>query len=506
MFDWEKEFPKIFSGNDPGFDVVIGNPPYIRIQALKEWAPREVEFYKKKYLSASKGNYDIYVVFVEKGLSLLNTRGRLGFILPHKFFNAQYGQPLRGLVSNGRHLAEVVHFGDSQVFRGATTYTCLMFLDKAGAEQCRFVRVDDLAAWQGLNSKDVRTTKDASTPSPDGAVAASSITSAEWNFTVGEGSSLFERLNRMPVRLENVTDRIFQGIKTSADRIYIVEENRRNAKEVQIRSKETEKEHRLEPDLLHPLVKGGDSKRYRLSPTNRLILFPYAPQKGGGVDLIPESTLKEKFPLTWAYLIENKPYLENRENRKMRGPQWYAYGRNQALDVMPLPKIFTPDIAARASFSLDETGQSFFTGGVAGGYGILVLPDYSREYVLGLLNSRLLEWIIRQSATRMRGGYFSFEARFIRGLPIRTIDFSDPADKARHDRMVALVEQMLTLNKQLAAANTDHEKTVLQRQIDATDRQIDQLVYELYGLTDEEIRIVEGTRVQGGVDILRPEK
>ena len=82
-----------------GFDAVIGNPPYIRIQAMKEWAPQEVEFYKKQYVAASKGNYDIYVVFVEKGLSLLNKSGRLGYILPHKFFNAKYGEPLRGLIA-----------------------------------------------------------------------------------------------------------------------------------------------------------------------------------------------------------------------------------------------------------------------------------------------------------------------------------------------------------------------------------------------------------------------
>ena len=164
---------------------------------------------------------------------------------------------------------------------------------------------------------------------------------------------------------------------------------------------------------------------------------------------------------------------------------------------MPLPKIFTPDIASRASFSLDQTGEVFFTGGVAGGYGMLVLPEYSREYVLGLVNSKLLEWIIYQTATQMRGGYYSFESRFIRNLPIRTIDFSAPDDKARHDKMVNLVDQMLALNKQLAAAKTAHDKTAhdktnLQRQNDATDRQIDNLVYELYGLTEEEIGIVEG--------------
>ncbi len=91
----------------------------------------------------------------------------------------------------------------------------------------------------------------------------------------------------------------------------------------------------------------------------------------------------------------------------------------------------------------------------------------------------------------MRGGYFSYESRFIKNLPVRPIDFSDPADKARHDRMVEFVESMLKLHKDLQSAKTDHDKKLIQRQIDATDKQIDQLVYELYSLTDKEIQIVE---------------
>ena len=98
-FDWAAEFPEIMAGG--GFEAVIGNPPYIRIQTMKEWAPREVELYKEHYAAASKGNYDIYVVFVEKGLDLLHAQGRLGFILPHKFFNSQYGEPLREIISAG---------------------------------------------------------------------------------------------------------------------------------------------------------------------------------------------------------------------------------------------------------------------------------------------------------------------------------------------------------------------------------------------------------------------
>ena len=479
-FDWKTEFPEVFTAG--GFDAVIGNPPYIRIQTMKEWAPLEVEFYKTAFASAGKGNYDIYVTFVEKGLGLLNAKGHLGFILPHKFFNAQYGEPLRDLLAKGKHLSEVIHFGDAQVFAGATTYTCLLFLDKAGSGSCRFTKVEDLESW--------RQTKGGI----EGAISAASVTAAEWNFTVGRGADLFENLRRMPVKLENVTARIFQGIKTSADKIYILEERGREKSpsgRVKIYSRESDKEFWLESDLLHPLIKGGDSRRYHLQRTHRLILFPYATRENGSAGLIPEPIFKSEYPLTWAYLLEHKSFLENRENGKMRGSHWNAYGRTQALDVMPLPKIFTPDIAARSSFSLDENGDIFFTGGVAGGYGILVSPDFSREYLLGLLNSRLLEWFLRKTATQMRGGYYSYESRFIRHLPIRPIDFADPTERERHDRMVALVEEMLSLHRQLAAARTEHEQTSLKRQIDATDRRIDRLVYDLYNLTDEETRIVE---------------
>ncbi|MFA6413080.1 MAG: N-6 DNA methylase [Syntrophales bacterium] len=508
-FDWRREFPQVFSpastpaasekglplktpplqessggnGVTAGFDVIIGNPPYIRIQTLKEWAPVEVEHYKLAYAAAGKGNYDIYVVFVEKGLSLLNANGRLGFILPHKFFNAQYGEPLRALLANGKHLNEVIHFGDRQVFAGATTYTCLLFLDKQATSACRVTKVDKLEDWQRTGA------------GTTGDIPAAAVTASEWNFTVGQGTGLFERLRRMPLKLEDVSMRIFQGIKTSADKIYILEEREREQGEsgrVLVYSREKGTEYWLEPDLLHPLIKGGDSRRYHLTKTNRLILFPYGQSENGKASLISASIFKSRYPLTWTYLTANKIYLENREDGKMRNDQWYGYVYPKALDVMPLAKIFTPDIAARSSFSLDETGETFFTGGVAGGYGILVSENHSRSYILGLLNCHLLEWFLHRTAGQMRGGYYSYEARFIRNLPIRPIDFSDPTDIARHDRIVTLVEAMLNLNKQLATARTPHEETILKRQIETTDRQIDRLVYELYDLTEEEMAIVEG--------------
>jgi len=479
-FDWEKEFPEIMKAG--GFDAVIGNPPYVRIQTMKEWAPTEVEFYKGEYTAASKGNYDIYVVFVERALQLLNDKGRMGYILPHKFFQAQYGEPLRKLIADGRHIGQIVHFGVEQVFAGASTYTCLLFLDKRGGSAFQYVEVEDLTSWRlGLEQN-------------QGTIISEAASHEEWTFVIGPGAAIFRRLMDMPHKLEDVTERIFQGLKTGADEVYILDQLERRKGEVKVFSRATETEHWLEAGLLHPLAKGGDSHAYYLSTTARLILFPYASGRTGEVELLSESRLRSEYPNAWAYLAANRSQLERREHGDMRRAGWYGYTRNQALDVISRAKIFTPDIALRASFSVDETGVVFFTGGVAGGYGILVRPQGLREYVLGLLNSGLLEWFVRQSTTQMRGGYLSFESRFIRKLPIRTIDFDNAQDVRRHDQMVALVERMLDLHEKLAAATIPADKELYQRQIEATGSEIDALVYELYGLNQEEIAIVEGTR------------
>ena len=476
-FDWKREFPQVFK--DGGFDAVVGNPPYIRIQTMQEWAPREVELYKTLYRSAASGNYDIYVVFVEKGLSLLGPSGRLGFILPHKFFNAKYGEGLRTILSAGRHVAEVVHFGDQQVFPGASTYTCLMFLEKTPTESVKMTAVSDLAAWRSSREGTV------------GTIPAAEITALPWTFVAGAAGDLLAHLRSFPTTLEAITSRIFQGLKTSADKIYIVEERDRGPRGVLVFSRQNEAEYWLEPNLLHPLIKGGDSKRYLLTETSRRILFPYVPDASGNMQLVPEPALHRRYPLTWKYLSDNRTYLEEREDGRMRGTGWYAFGRTQALDVVGLPKVFTPDIASRAAFSLDAGGKLFFTGGAAGGYGILVADGHDRLYVLALLNSRLLEWFIRQTATRMRGGYFSFEARFIRPLPIRIINPARSGEQKAHDDVTRLVQEMLTLKSTKLRARTPHESTQLQRQIDATDREIDRIVYGLYGLSPDQVKLVE---------------
>jgi hypothetical protein len=471
-----------------GFDCVIGNPPYVRIQHMKEWAPIEVEYYKQHYKSASSGNYDIYVVFVERGLSLLNEKGRLGFILPHKFFNAKYGQPLRSVIAQGRHLSHIVHFGDRQVFEGATNYTCLLFLEKSGNKEFQFEKPGDLEAW--------RDTGEATA----GTIPASKATASEWNFTVGKGAALFEKLSKMPVKLGNVAARIYQGPITSADTVYLFKKFRAGKRHgtTEVFSQELQEWVKIESSLLKPVVRSGDVHRYSAMPS-ALVLFPYEVRDCSARLLTPEQ-MKRSYSLGWDYLNRNKRLLQDREDGKFRDAEWYRFGRTQNLGTWEQPKLMVPYMVTRLAAYLDDTDGFYFINVTTGGYGITSTdPAVSLPYLCGLLNSRLLDFYFKSVTTTFHGGYFAANKQFIEQLPIRPINFSDPADKARHDRMVALVERMLELKKNQAAhvgaglkpARGQVADLPLQREIAATDREIDELVYELYGITDDERKIID---------------
>jgi len=470
IFDWSREFPEIIRVG--GFDVIIGNPPYVRIQTMKEWAPTEVELYKTLYRSASSGNYDIYVVFVEKALSLLNKSGRMGFILPHKFFNAHYGEALRKIISRGKHLSHVVHFGDKQVFKGASTYTCLLFLDKAGVSECCFVKVEDLITWR------------AESLGVEGKIPAKDITAADWNFMVGPGAGIFDRLRKWPVKMADIADRIAQGIRTSANEVYVLDFVRQKKTVISAHSKILNRDVKLERKAVSLFLQGREIKSYHILPSGKIVIIPYTMQNGRAT-LIPEVEIQKSFPLLYDYFIENKEYLAGRERGRMHGQNWYAYIYPKNLDLMQSPKILVPDIADRASFALDEGGDYAFTSG----YGIILRPDVkeSPKYIIALLNSSLLDFYLKGISTTMRGGFFRYFTQFIEQLPIRRIDFAKPTDKAIHENVVKSVNQLTALHKRFLDAKAPHEKEILKRQIHALTDQTNEVVCYLYGIKPADI-------------------
>jgi len=479
VFDWDGKdgFPEIMKAG--GFDAVIGNPPYIRIQTMRDTQPEAVEYFGRRYVSAAKGNYDIYVVFAERALALLNHTGRAGFILPNKFFSAEYGLPLRTLLSTGKHLKHIVHFGDQQIFATATTYTCLLFLTKAPSRSCRFHQVENLTDW--VNGGKAQR----------GEVLAEDINGIAWNVYVGPAVKVMKRLLLQPRKLKDVAS-LFVGLQTDADDVFILNEVSRTKQQIECESVATSKTHCFEASHLKPFLKGSlDIRRYGFSGASKWLVFPYQ-NDGGRSTLIPAAEYANKFPLTWQYLVANRPRLTKRAKGAL-GSNWHGYVYKKNHVRFQQPKILAPAIATGACFAWDAVGDYYFVGsggGGGGGYGIVLdsAPGWSPLFLLGILNSRLTTFFLKKTSSVFRGGYIALNRQYIEDIPLPEVKGTSPA----HDRIVTLVETMLDLHRQRAAVKTPHEQTALDRQIAATDARIDRLVYALYGLTEEEIKLVEG--------------
>ena len=196
----------------------------------------------------------------------------------------------------------------------------------------------------------------------------------------------------MPVKLGDVSEKLFQGLVTSSDSVYFLEPlETPNGEFVKIKSKATDKEYELESEVVRSLIKGSrDISRYFASPSKR-VLFPYDPAESartGKTVLISKDDFKKKYPQTWNYLNENIETLKDREKGKMRHEGWYGYVYPKSVSLFGKPKLLTPSIANQASFVFDKNGEYYFVGsggGGGGGYGIIVKESFklSYEYLLG---------------------------------------------------------------------------------------------------------------------------
>ena len=437
---------------DSGFDIVLGNPPYVRIQTLKAKDEGAANFLRSHYVSASKGNFDLYVVFVEAGLRFLRPRGRLAYILPHKFFNAQYGEPLRALLAKGRHLEHVVHFGDQQVFPGATNYVCLLFLSSGESENLRFVKVKDLPDWLvTLRGQELQ-------------IPAKTVTSSEWNYTVGGAGAIMDQVRQSPKKVGQIANRIAQGIRTSANEIYVLDVVSERESTVVAYSKQLQNEVELERRYLQRFLQGREIKKFEVLPSNKVVIVPYRWTKGRA-ELVPLQEIQVSAPKTYDYLLLNKAALCAREYGRMDGPNWHAYIYPKNIDLMLLPKLLVPDIADHASFAFDDTGTFAFTSGYA-----IELQDGIAEtfkYVLALANSSVLDFFWRQVSTPLRGGYYRYFTQFIEQLPIPTAN-----DHQRHT-----VESVATVLLKLKSLGTH---AITQAAVIFYEQLLNGLVYELF--------------------------
>ncbi|MBE0680555.1 MAG: Eco57I restriction-modification methylase domain-containing protein, partial [Anaerolineales bacterium] len=483
-FDWKAAFPEVFAqgahstDSGQGFDVVVGNPPYIRIHNLIDYYPDEVRFIQSHYLTASFGKVDIFVAFVEKGMQILKKTGMLGFILPNKFMQSDYGVGLRTLISEKQALTQLIDFGNAQVFNGATTYTCLLFLSNSPQKefQSKFNKTFE-SPERFLQEAVFETRK------------SLSFSSAPWQMASSIETTLLEKLETAPARLSDMVELAITGVKTGANSIFIFEIIQLDKDIAKLRREDTDDIVEIETKYLVRYLKAESLKRYRVGSGSRVLLYPYE-SVNDQTRLVSEDQIKN-YPKTWQYLNKFKHDLESRQKGKLKGASWYGLSFSSSLQMFSVQKIITPTLSPRNSFSLD-VDSFFFPQGAGGGCGLVPKENISAYYLLGLLNSRLLTFFFQRISSPFQGGWYAYEPRYLTRIPIHPINLSNPAEKAQHDKMVSLVERMLALQKSLQSAHNPQEADRLTREVESTDKAIDNLVYELYGLTEEEIGIVEG--------------
>lgn len=470
VFDWNKAFPHVFKGDNAGFDCVIGNPPYVRIQTLKEFAPKEVEFYKTAYRSAGKGNYDLYVVFAEKGFQLLKSDGNLGFIMPSKFLTTDYGAALRQLLADSNAVNLIVDFGHDLVFNGVSTYTCLLFLQKQKpiSEKPRYVK---------STPHDLPFAAEKARP-----ISFDEQRSDAWIFADEKGNDLLKRMTSDSIPMLALPAEISRGSSTGADDIFCLTW----LHDDMFRTKAGD-EVQLEQTALRPALYASDFGRYTpLKTTKNFVIFPYT-VSDSGYELLSENAFRNNFPKTYDYLLANKAKLSLRKGTK----HWYAFSAARNLHSHDKANFMMPLLANRGLLTVHQPSQENVCVMASAGFSISLLPSSSDRhpfFVLALLNSKLLFWHLQLISNTFRGGWITCTKQYVGTLPIHRV--STPDERKQHDDIVALIERMLELTAKLAAA-TPATRAVLKSQVELTDRAIDQAVYALYGLTDDEIALVE---------------
>jgi hypothetical protein len=247
----------------------------------------------------------------------------------------------------------------------------------------------------------------------------------------------------------------------------------------------------LEPAALRIPLFAYDFSRYSFHAADKWrVIFPYKVENGNS-ELMAEQEFQKLYPKAFDILQYRKSALLKRKQFS----KWYGYSAPRNLPVHERAQICIPLLADRGSFALIPANTRGKLCPMASGGFTIALGDSAKlkpEYILGLLNSTLLFWRLRQISNVFRGGWITCTKQYFGELPIRTIDFSKSADKGQHDNLVSLVEQMMAAKPQLARAQSDKDKDFYENKCAALDRQIDALVYELYDLTPDEIKIVEG--------------
>jgi len=487
-FEWENEFP--FLAQTHGFDAIVGNPPYVRIQNMVQYAPEETDYYQSEaagYIAAQKGSsFDKYYLFIQRGLELLNETGYLGYIVPHKFFMLKGARALREYIVGHSSLTKIVHFGVLQLFPGHLTYTAIVVLSKQPAVSFGFTRVRNVAKELLLDQASSR-------------YQNSEFGIEPWVFVSPETKALFGQIRgRNTVTLGSIAD-IPTGLQTSADNIYIIKDAVDTGTTLRFTTgkKRDKQTWEIEKGICVPCLMDSSFEPFDTISANAWMVYPYIMNDGQAV-LLEADIFQDRYPLTWNYLIQHQDKLTKRSINKS-GPKdpatgeliWYQFGRNQYLSTfIQAPKLIFPVLSRRPKYVYDETNMQFTGGGSGPYYAIISRSEHSLLYVMAILSHPIFESMVKARASEFNGEYYAHNKSSLADLPIRRIDFNSATEKNLHDEIVKTVAGLIEAKAKARATSVQANKAVHTRKAALLEARMQAQVDVLYGMGDADVSIV----------------
>lgn len=466
MFDWKTEF------GEEGFDAIIGNPPYIRVQNMVRYSPKEYGFYKSSFSGYQTGTSDLldkYYLFIERAWDLLKDGGVIGYIVPHKFMTIMSGEALRGFLASQKGVRKIIHFGTHQAFKNRSTYTCILILGKPSLDAYEIAFVQDWNRFlfdHKVNSEQYPT---------------GTLGSAPWTFVPTTIKDRLENMNEHCSKLSEIV-KIFVGVQTSNDKIYIVTADHEDAAYVYFHDKNGIA-RKAEKGILRKSIYDARLQKYQPIIPNSYIIFPYR-DNGGKPCLIDIDTMISEYPCAFDYLTAYKNELDRRNMVPPRTVNnWYAYGRSQSLSrFIRGEHLIWPVLSLDSNYVYDNS-LVVFTGGGNGPYYGIEMKDEVQEsifYIQAILNHWLMELLVKKTASTFRGGYYSHGKQFVAELPIYRIDFSNESQKVAHDAIVEKVHAIERLNARMIASQNSAGRIAVQRAIEVAKSELSTMIDTLY--------------------------
>jgi len=455
LFSWSRSFQEIFAAG--GFDAVIGNLPDGPL-STHEW----IQQYFQRHYAVYHQTADRSAYFAEKGLSLLRTGGILGVVMSDRWLRAKSGTALRHLVAS-RQIEEIVNFGEAGENKERPSPCIIQITNRAPSQAICVTQVEPF--FTGNLPNYIRSHRFP--------IDQATLDDGGWTLRDNRARRLVDKVREGGTPLEQfVLEEHYHGIPFGPDDAFVIDESLK---------KQLVKEDPKCRSIIRPIVSGSGIWRYELrADPHHLIFIPQGwMNKHPAAVLHPWRWTKRRYPAVTRYL---KMSAEHTKTRTGQGDYWWETACDQDFWRGRHPKILFRNRFERPAFIFDS-GRAIADDTVC------ALAS-SGLYLLGVLNSRLISFVFAHTQ-HSSAEWQDFGWDNLKDLPIYTPDFDTLADKARHDKMVALVTQILELHRYLPQAKTDQEKRLVQQDIEATDVKIDALVYELYGLTPEEVAVVE---------------